>query len=35
MAFASHPASPAFGPYPVRARFAAYALVDEVRATLG
>ena len=32
MAFASHPASPAFGPHPVRAKFAAYALVDEVRA---
>jgi hypothetical protein len=31
-AFASHPASPAFGPHPVRAKFAAYALVDEVRA---
>ena len=34
MAFASHPASPAFGPHPVRAKFAAYALVDEVRAAV-
>jgi hypothetical protein len=32
MAFASHPTSPAFGPHPVRAKFAAYALVDDVRA---
>jgi hypothetical protein len=32
MAFTSHPGSPAFAPHPVRARFAAYELVDEVRA---
>jgi hypothetical protein len=32
MAFTSHPSSPAFGPHPVRAKFAAYELVDEVRA---
>jgi hypothetical protein len=30
-AFAIHPTSPAFGPHPVRAKFAAYALVDDVR----
>jgi hypothetical protein len=34
LAFASHPASPVFGPHPVRAKFAAYALVDEVRAAV-
>ncbi len=34
MAFATHPASPAFGPHPVRAKFAAYALLDEVRSAV-
>ena len=29
---ASHPASPAFGSHPIDARFAAYALLDELRA---
>jgi hypothetical protein len=29
---ASHPASPAFGSHPIQARFAAYALLDELRA---
>ena len=29
---ASHPASPAFGSHPIEARFAAYALLDELRA---
>jgi hypothetical protein len=28
---ATHPASPAFGSYPIQARFAAYALLDELR----
>jgi hypothetical protein len=34
MAFASHPSSPAFGPYPVRAGFVAQTLADELRAGL-
>jgi len=28
---ASHPASPAFGSHPIEARYAAYALLDELR----
>jgi hypothetical protein len=32
LAFVSSPASPAFGPHPTRAMFAAYALADELRA---
>jgi hypothetical protein len=28
---ATHPASPAFGSYPVQARFAVFSLVDELR----
>ena len=32
MAFATHPASPAYGAYPAQAGFAAQALVDDVRA---
>jgi hypothetical protein len=31
LALATHPESPAFGPYPNRARFAAWALADELR----
>ena len=30
---ATHPASPAFGPYPIQARFAAYSLLEELGAT--
>ena len=30
-ALATHPASPAFGSYPVQARFAAFSLLDELR----
>jgi hypothetical protein len=29
--FATHPASPAFGSYPIQARFAACAMLDELR----
>lgn len=32
MALATHPTSPLYGPYVKRARFAAWALVDELRA---
>jgi hypothetical protein len=32
LALATHPASPAFGPYPIQARFAAYSLLDELGA---
>jgi hypothetical protein len=31
LALATHPASPAFGSYPIQARFAAYSLLDELR----
>ncbi|HET6173411.1 MAG TPA: hypothetical protein VFD90_12425 [Gaiellales bacterium] len=31
LGLATHPASPAFGPYPIQARFAAYSLADELR----
>jgi len=34
LALATHPASPAFGPYPIQARFAAYSLLDELRPTV-
>jgi hypothetical protein len=30
LALATHPASPAFGSYPIQARFAAYSLLDEL-----
>ena len=33
MALATHPTSPLYGPYVNRARFAAWALVDELRAS--
>ena len=32
LALATHPASPAYGPYPIQARFAAYSLLDELGA---
>ena len=35
LALATHPASPAFGPHPTQARFAAYALLDELRTAAG
>jgi hypothetical protein len=35
LALATHPASPAFGPYPIQARFAAYSLLDDLRPTDG
>jgi hypothetical protein len=31
LALATHPASPAFGAYPVQARFAAFSLLDQLR----
>jgi hypothetical protein len=34
LALATHPASPAFGPHPVQARFAAYSLLDDLRPTV-
>jgi hypothetical protein len=30
LALVTHPASPAFGPYPIQARFAAHSLVDDL-----
>jgi hypothetical protein len=32
LTLATHPASPAYGPYPIQARFAAYSLLDELGA---
>ena len=34
LALATHPASPAFGPYPIQARFAAHSLLDDLRPTV-
>jgi hypothetical protein len=34
LALATHPASPAFGPYPIQARFAAHSLLDDLRSTV-
>ena len=34
LALATHPASPAFGPHPIQARFAAHSLLDDLRSAV-